>query len=93
LIVLHVLDHDEWEFPFIENVLFEGLEDEARLLADPQSLRASYVAAVERFSARVQEACLRRRADYVPVNTRDPLDATLCGYLARRAGMLGGGRR
>lgn len=85
LIVLHVMDDHEWNFPFVENVMFEGLEDDVRLFADPQSLRASYLAAVERFVARVQTACLRHRADYVAVNTRDPVDAVLCGYLARRA--------
>ncbi len=90
LIVLHVLDDTEWNLPFIENILFEGLEEDDRLLVDPQSLRTSYLAAVERFVARVQSVCLKHHADYVPVNTSDPLDAVLCGYLARRAGRLGG---
>ncbi|MBU0640917.1 MAG: DUF58 domain-containing protein [Planctomycetes bacterium] len=93
LIVLHVLDDHEWNLPFAENVLFEGLEDDARLLADPQSLRRSYRAAVQRFSGRVRAACLKRQADYVPVNTRDPVDVVLCGYLSRRQGRAGGGRR
>lgn len=88
LIVLHVMDADEWELPFVENVMFEGLEDDARLLVDPQSLRASYLAAVERYVARLRAVCLKHHADYVPVNTRDPLDAVLCGYLARRSGRL-----
>lgn len=85
LIVLHVMDDDEWNLPFVENVYFEGLEDEIRLLADPQSLRASYLAAVERFTTRVKAVCLKHHADYVPINTRDPLEAVLSGYLARRA--------
>jgi len=93
LIVLHVMDADEWEFQFVDNTRFEGLEDSAELLADPQSLRESYLAAVRRFVNRVRAACLRRHADYVEVNTRDPLDATLCGYLARRAGLTPGARR
>lgn len=92
LILMHVMDDDEWNLPFVENVLFEGLEDDVRLFTDPQSLRAGYVAAVERFSARVRAVCLKHHADYVPVNTRDPLDALLCGYLARRSGRLGGAR-
>lgn len=93
LIVLHVMDDDEWTFPFVENVMFEGLEEDLRLLADPQSLRASYLAAVERFSNRVETVCLKHRGDYVPVNTRDRIDAVLCGYLARRSGLMAGGRR
>lgn len=93
LIVFHVLDDDEWNMPFVENALFEGLEDSQRLLADPQSLRTSYLAVVERFVARVKGACIKHRADYVPVNTRDPLVAVLSGYLARRAGIMAVGRK
>jgi uncharacterized protein (DUF58 family) len=93
LIVLHVMDDHEWNFPLVENVMFEGLEDDVRLLADPQALRRSYLDAVQRFVTRVQGVCLREHADYVPINTADPLDAVLCGYLARRAGRGGRARR
>lgn len=92
LIVFHVLDDDEWQMPFPENALFEGLEDAQRLLADPQSLRASYLNVVERFVNRVKAACIKHRSDYVPVNTRDPLVAVLSGYLMRRASMRVAGR-
>ncbi len=92
LIVFHVMDDHEWNFPFVENTMFEGMEDDTRLLADPQALRANYMKAVTEYSARVRTACLKNRADYVPVNTRDPLDVTLCAYLARRAGRMAGGR-
>jgi uncharacterized protein (DUF58 family) len=86
LIILHVMDNDEWNFPLVENVMFEGLEDETRLLADPQALRRSYLRAVGRFVTRVEGTCLKHHADYVAINTRDPLDSVLCGYLARRSG-------
>ncbi|MGD8451665.1 MAG: DUF58 domain-containing protein [Phycisphaerae bacterium] len=86
LVVLHVLDEHEWTFPFVENTQFEGLEEGVRLLADPQALRASYLAALRRFSAHVRGICLKHRADYVPVSTGDPLDAVLSGYLSRRRG-------
>jgi uncharacterized protein (DUF58 family) len=85
LVLLHVMDDDEWNFPFVENTLFEGLEEEQHLLADPQSLRASYLDAVRNFCARVRAVCLKHRADYVPVNTRQPLDAVLSGYLSGRS--------
>ncbi len=93
LIVFHVMDDDEWNFPFVENVLFDGLEEPAQLLADPQSLRDSYLAAMRRLVTRVRAACLKLRADYVPVNTRDPVDAVLCGYLGRRARSAAGAKR
>ncbi|MGE0481986.1 MAG: DUF58 domain-containing protein [Phycisphaerae bacterium] len=93
LVVFHVLDRDEWSFPFAENVFFEGLEDDVKLLADPQSLRASYLNAVQRFTTRVRAVCLKHGADYVPVNTHDPLSGVLSGFLAKRAGRAAGARR
>lgn len=92
LIVLHVLDAHEWDFPFSENLLFEGLEDDVRLLADPQSLRDNYLAAVERFVTRVRATCLKTGADYVPVNTSDAPAVVLSGYLAARAQRAARGR-
>ncbi|MCG3125972.1 MAG: hypothetical protein CHACPFDD_00800 [Phycisphaerae bacterium] len=85
LIVMHVMHDDEWEFPFVDNVFFEGLEDQAELLADPQSLRSAYLEAVRRFAARVRAACLDHGVEYVAINTRDPVEYALSGYLARRA--------
>jgi len=93
LIVFHVMHDDEWNFPFVENVLFDGLEQPAQLLADPQSLRDSYLAAVQRLVTRVRAACLKLRADYVLVNTREPVEAVLCGYLGRRARAVAGAKR
>lgn len=89
LIVFHVMDDDEWNFPFVENVYFEGLEDEIKLLADPQSLRSSYLNAVRRFVTRVRATCLRHGADYVPVNTKSPIGAVLSGFLGLRAARVG----
>lgn len=90
-VVLHVMDDHEWNFPFVDNVQFEGLETDERLLVDPQSLRASYLDSLRGFVTRVQTACLKHRADYVPVNTSDPIDGVLTGYLARRSGLATGG--
>lgn len=86
VIVLHVLDHDEREFPFQDNTLFEGLEDSGlQVLADPQSLRNAYQEALHAFITRVRAACVNARIDYVGLSTSDPLDEALRGYLAARA--------
>ncbi len=89
LIVFHVLDEAEWHLPFVGNVQFEGMEDDVELLVDPQGLQESYLKAVHDFVSRVRATCLKYRADYVPVNTRDPLEGVLTGYLASRAGLAG----
>lgn len=92
LIVFHVLDDHEWNFPFSENLLFEGMEDDVRLLADPQSLRSNYLAAVERFSSRVRATCLKNGADYIAVNTKDAPALVLGGYLGSRTQRAARGR-
>lgn len=93
LVVMHVLDEDEWHFNFTENIRFEGLEEELHVLEDAQSLRNSYLAALDRFVLMTRETCLRQHADYVPINTGEPLDRVLSGYLVRRMHRLSRGRR
>lgn len=93
LVVMHVLDDDEWHFNFTENIRFEGLEEDLHVIEDAQSLRSSYLDALDRFVLRTREACLRQRAEYVPINTSEPLDRLLSGYLVRRMQRLARGRR
>jgi uncharacterized protein (DUF58 family) len=85
VIVMHVLDHDELNFPFEDNTLFEGLEQpDWHTLVDPQSLRASYLEIVQKFISRIRSACMDHGIDYVLLGTHDPLDAALSAYLAGR---------
>jgi uncharacterized protein (DUF58 family) len=84
VIVFHVLHNDELTFPFIENTLFRGLEVERQLRTDPRALRRSYLDAVQRFLADIRKACAAAGVDYVLMNTNNPLDAVLAGYLAAR---------
>jgi hypothetical protein len=88
-IVFHELHEDELTFPFTENTLFRGLEHPARMQpaqvqTEPRALKRSYLAAVERFLAEVRGACAAAGVDYLLMNTGQPLDAVLGGYLALR---------
>jgi len=90
VVVFHVLDRDEVEFPFDRMTRFEGMEEPGPwLLADPRALRTSYLAALEQFRNEVRRGCLAERIDFVPLDTATPLDVALSGYLARRAGVRG----
>lgn len=89
VLVLHVLDQDELEFPFQDNVLFEGIEAaDVQLLVDPQSLRRGYLDALNRFTSDLRAACTSKRIDYVGLSTREPLDVALRGFLAARMRMM-----
>jgi len=85
VIVLHVLDHDELEFPFADRIKFEGMEEpDIEVLTDPQSLRGSYLEALHRFISEVRGACLNHRVDYALISTADRLDVALTTFLATR---------
>ena len=84
VIVFHVLDPAESEFPFDQMTLFEGLESFPSLLADPKSLRKTYLDHLAAFRHRLRTGCLAERIDVVEMNTRTPLDVALTTYLAHR---------
>jgi len=84
VIVFHVMHDDELTFPFDDNTLFRGLEEPVQLHAEPRALRRGYLAAVERFLAGVRKTCATAGVDYVLMNTKEPLDAVLGGYLTFR---------
>ncbi len=84
VLVFHVLDHAEIEFPFTGSVEFVGLENGPRLTTEPAALRKSYCAEVKAFRDRVRLACERNRCHYVFVDTSQPWGEVLSGYLASR---------
>jgi uncharacterized protein (DUF58 family) len=87
LVLLHVLDDDELDFPFDGPTRFDGLEIPDHIACNPRALRAGYLAAVEEFLADVRRRAAAARCDYSLVRTREPLDAALVKFLSRRARM------
>ncbi len=85
ILVLHILDQDEIDFPFTDRTLFEGMEElDVEILTDPQSLRASYLAAFQSFVSQVRSACLDRGIGYAMLSTADALDVALTACLSSR---------
>jgi uncharacterized protein (DUF58 family) len=84
VVVLHVLDRAELEFPFQEATLFRGLEQFPELLTDPRSLRDGYLEQVNLFVTELQRGCLNQNIDYVQLRTDHSLGIALAGYLAHR---------
>lgn len=85
LIVFHLLAEEELTFPFKSFQRFKDLEGiEEMLRIDPQAVRAAYLERLRTFVKRIDSACGRMRADYVPVNTKASLNDTLLRYLGGR---------
>lgn len=85
VIVVHVVDRAEEEFPFDGNVRFTGLESGGELLTDVRQVRRAYLESFGRFERALQSACLQEQMDYLKARTSDRLDTTLARFLASRA--------
>jgi uncharacterized protein (DUF58 family) len=86
VVVLHVLDAAELDFPFRHPTLFRGLEGLPHIDTDPLGVRASYLDALGAHLAAIEAGCRTLETDYVRVRTDDDLGRTLTEYLRRRAG-------
>ena len=84
VLVLHVLDDDELDFPFARPARFEGLETEDQVTCNPRALREGYLKALDAFLTRVRRGCARDSVDYALIRTSTPLDAALSAFLSHR---------
>lgn len=85
VILFHILDPAEVDFPFHRITLFQGLEQLPEVLVEPRSLRKAYLREFETFLRRLKEGCRMHQIDYVLMRTDQPLDVALRAYLGRRA--------
>ncbi len=86
VIVLHVMDDDELDFPFAGPTRFEGLESIDTLNCNPRALREGYLAALNEFLEEMRRQCARNAVDYALIRTSQPLDAALATFLSLRLG-------
>ena len=81
VIVFHLLDRDELQFPFKEPSEFQDMEQELKLFADPQAIRSAYLKTLESLIGEYRHACAAHRIDYALFDTSAGLDRTLATYL------------
>ena len=90
VLVFHILDTDELNFPFSGVTRFEGMEALPDLLCDPEALREGYLRELNTFLQDVRQGCARLGVDYQLIPTNQPLDAVLSRFLHRRDAFAGG---
>jgi len=88
VIAFQVLDPMELEFPFQDVTLFKGLEEMGELLTEPQSLRNGYLAELSAFTTQLKKMCRGVHIDFTQLNSGQPLDLALSGFLAVRAASI-----
>jgi uncharacterized protein (DUF58 family) len=84
VVLMHVLDPAEVDFPFEQMMLFRGLEGLPELLAEPRALRRAYLDELQKFLHKLKQGCRQQRIDYVLVRTDQSLEVVLSSYLASR---------
>lgn len=84
VIIFHVLDPAEIDFPFQHVTMFKGLESLGEVVTEPRSLRAAYQQEVQSFLKEVRTGCRARQIDYLTVRTDQPLDTVLSTFLSAR---------
>jgi uncharacterized protein (DUF58 family) len=84
IIVFHLLDRDELEFPFKEATLFQDLEEDLKLLTDPYAIRTAYLKTIQALIENYRKSCASERIDYSLLDTAVGLDRGLIRYLTWR---------
>jgi len=84
VMVFHLLDRDELEFPFEEPSLFQDMEEDLKLLTDPRSVRTAYLKTIHSFIEDYKRSCASNLIDYSLFNTAIGLDRALVRYLSWR---------
>lgn len=84
IILFHILDEAEVNFPFEGLVDFEDPETHQKLVLDAAGIRTDYLETLQKLRDDYRRECLRMGADYVPLDTSLPFDRALLEYLSQR---------
>jgi uncharacterized protein (DUF58 family) len=84
VILFHVLDEAEVNFPFDGMVDLKDPESGQNLIVDADGMRSDYLDAIKEHCETFRRECFKAGIDYVPINTSQPFDKALLEYLSQR---------
>jgi hypothetical protein len=84
VILFHVMDRAEIDFPFNDVIAFHDLENNDRIQIDPAYVRDVYRKQLDEFLAAYRRACAEAQIDYVLADTSVAYDFMLTKYLNKR---------
>jgi uncharacterized protein (DUF58 family) len=84
VILFHVLDEAEVNFPFEGLIEFEDVEAPDKLTIDARGMRPDYLSAIEEFREQYRKECAGANIDYVAMDTSISFDKALMEYLIQR---------
>jgi uncharacterized protein (DUF58 family) len=88
LVVFHVLDPAEIEFPYRNPSRFQDLESGEEVPVVPEVFAKQYRKLMQEHIEALRTKCSESRIDYVLMNTSQPLDEALFSYLGNRERLM-----
>ena len=85
VMVFHIFDKAELDFPFDRLTDFVDMETNERLQIDPRIVRQQYKQEIQAFIGKYKKGCAEARIDYQVTDTSVPFDWMLTQYLAKRS--------
>lgn len=85
VVVFHVLDPFEINFPFERLTQFVDMETDEKIQIDPRALRQEYLANFNEFVNSYKKAFAENDIDYQMISTDTPFEQALASYLTKRA--------
>ena len=84
IIIFHILDEAEVDFPFTGMCELREPETGQIMTVDAAGIKADYLDAVKELRSRYKQACLSAGADFVELDTSMRFDKALVQYLSQR---------
>jgi uncharacterized protein (DUF58 family) len=88
VIVMHVLDRYEIEFPYDDASNFQDLESDEKIPIVPYALKDQYRSLIQKHISTLGTLFSQNRIDYTLFNTSQPLDQMLFNYLSNRERLM-----
>ena len=88
VVLFHILDPDELEFPYTDTATFVDMETDERLTTEPWEIAKRYRERIAAWTDHYRRACREHLIDYVQLDTRTPFDRALLAYLEKRARLM-----
>lgn len=84
VIVFHVLDPTEIDFPFKQGAQFEDMETKETITVDPRAMAADYARVFGEFMEKYRKACAEMKIDYRLAKTDQGIESFVRAYLEER---------
>lgn len=89
IVLFHVLDRDEINFPFDDTTMFQDLEDKSQIVTDAFSLKSEYLKRFRQLIGTFRSALRKSGIDYLIADTSMPLETNLRSFFSRRQATSG----